>query len=71
MVAVVGGGRWVDDGPVVTSSGVSAGMDMALALIERLFDAETAREISVQTEYTRHDDADSDPFVAHLNSALG
>ena len=41
--------RWVDDGPVVTSSGVSAGMDMALALIERLFDAETAQLIGVQT----------------------
>ena len=37
--------RWVDDGPVVTSSGVSAGMDMALAIIERLFGAETAEGI--------------------------
>lgn len=60
--------RWVDDGPVVTSSGVSAGMDMALALIERLFDAETAERIAVQTEYSRHTDAQRDPFVAHLNA---
>ncbi|HEY6599058.1 MAG TPA: DJ-1/PfpI family protein [Pseudomonadales bacterium] len=59
--------RWVDDGNVVTSSGVSAGMDMALAIIERLFGAETAEAIAVGTEYTRHRDADNDPFVAHLN----
>ncbi|MDA1075484.1 MAG: hypothetical protein O3A63_12090 [Proteobacteria bacterium] len=62
--------RWVDDGPVVTSSGVSAGMDMALALIERLFDTETAQRIAIQTEYTRHTDADRDPFVAHLNAMV-
>jgi transcriptional regulator GlxA family with amidase domain len=63
--------RWVDDGPVVTSSGVSAGMDMALALIERLFGAEAAEQVAVGTEYTRHRDADRDPFVAHLNSLAG
>ena len=33
--------RWVDDGNRVTSSGVSAGMDMALAVIARLY-GETA-----------------------------
>ena len=59
--------RWVDDGAFVTSSGVSAGMDMALAIIERLFGAETADGIAVGTEYTRHRDANTDPFVAHLN----
>ena len=59
--------RWVDDGAFVTSSGVSAGMDMALAIIERLFGAETAEAIAVGTEYTRHRDANTDPFVAHLN----
>jgi transcriptional regulator GlxA family with amidase domain len=42
-------------------------MDMALAIIERLFGAETAEAIAVGTEYTRHRDADSDPFVALLN----
>lgn len=29
--------RWVVDGPFMTSSGVSAGTDMALALVERLY----------------------------------
>ncbi len=61
--------RWVDDGHVVTSSGVSAGMDMALAIIERLFDTETAQAIAVGTEYTWHRDANTDPFIAYLNAA--
>lgn len=63
--------RWVDDGAVVTSSGVSAGMDMALALIERLLGAEAAEQVAITTEYTRHRDADRDPFVAHLNALSG
>jgi len=61
--------RWVDDGRVVTSSGVSAGMDMALALIARLFDVSTAEAVAVGTEYTWHRDAEVDPFVAYLNHA--
>lgn len=62
--------RWVDDGAVVTSSGVSAGMDMALAVIARLFGADTAERIAIGTEYTWHRDADIDPFVAHLNQLV-
>ncbi|HIG44582.1 MAG: DJ-1/PfpI family protein [bacterium] len=60
--------RWVDDGNVVTSSGVSAGMDMALAIIARLFGNETAEKISNGAEYTWHRDADEDPFADQLNS---
>ena len=59
--------RWVDDGAVVTSSGVSAGMDMALAIIARLFGNEVAERIAIGTEYTWHRNADVDPFVAQLN----
>lgn len=62
--------RWVDAGRVVTSSGVSAGMDMSLAVIERLFSKEDAERIAVLTEYTRHTDAASDPFVRHLNELI-
>jgi transcriptional regulator GlxA family with amidase domain len=68
-VSWVEAARWVDDGNVVTSSGVSAGMDMALALIERLFGQEVAEQVAIGTEYTRHRDADQDPFVVHLNAA--
>ena len=61
--------RWVDAGRMATSSGVSAGMDMALALIERLFGSEDADRIAVLTEYQRHTNADEDPFVRYLNAA--
>jgi putative intracellular protease/amidase len=59
--------RWVDDGPVVTSSGVSAGMDMALAVIARLFGMAAAEAIAIGAEYTWQRDASHDPFVAYLN----
>jgi len=61
--------RWVDAGRYVTSSGVSAGTDMSLAVIARLFGAERAERIAAYTEYQWHKDADSDPFAALLNQA--
>lgn len=60
--------RWVEDGAMVTSSGVSAGMDMALAIIARLFGNEAAEAIAIGTEYTWHRDSTVDPFVVHLNA---
>ncbi|MCH8204030.1 MAG: DJ-1/PfpI family protein [Candidatus Hydrogenedentes bacterium] len=55
--------RWVDDGDIVTSSGVSAGMDMALAVIERLYGADTAGMLANLTEYERQTDPTKDPFA--------
>jgi putative intracellular protease/amidase len=63
--------RWVDDGPVVTSSGVSAGTDMALAIIARLFGQEMAEGIANGAEYSWHRNADEDPFADQLNSLAG
>lgn len=37
--------RWVDEGGIVTSGGISAGIDMSLHLVERL----AGRELAVQT----------------------
>lgn len=59
--------RWVDEGPIITASGVSAGTDMALALISRLLGADVAEEVAVAAEYTWHRDPDEDPFVDHLD----
>jgi transcriptional regulator GlxA family with amidase domain len=59
--------RWVDDGDFVTSSGVSAGMDMALAVIERLYGSPEAERIAELTEYEWHRDADRDPFSRFLD----
>jgi putative intracellular protease/amidase len=59
--------RWVEDGNLVTSSGVSAGIDMALAVIARLYGQERAEQIAAGTEYEWHQDAAWDPFVKYLN----
>ena len=62
--------RWVEDGPFATSSGVSAGTDMALAMIARLYGRERAEQIAIQTEYGWHRDADRDPFAAYLDRGV-
>ena len=59
--------RWVEDGKFWTSSGVSAGMDMTLAIIAKLAGEETAELVSSGTEYTWHRDANVDPFASELN----
>lgn len=55
--------RWVEDGPFVTSSGVSAGMDMALAVVARLAGPDMAEALATGTEYEWHRDASWDPFA--------
>jgi transcriptional regulator GlxA family with amidase domain len=59
--------RWVEDGPVATSSGVSAGTDMSLALIARLYGRERADQIAALAEYEWQDDPTRDPFLRYLN----
>ncbi len=43
--------RFVDDGDVITSAGVSAGIDMALHLVARLAGVDRAREVRRGIEY--------------------
>ncbi|BBY65603.1 DJ-1/PfpI family protein [Mycolicibacterium helvum] len=43
--------RFVDDGDIITASGVSAGIDMALHLVARLAGVERAREIRRFIQY--------------------
>ena len=62
--------RWVDAGRFVTSSGVSAGIDMALAVIARMQGVAVAEGVAAVTEYQWHRDADVDPFVRYLNAAM-
>ncbi|WP_238918950.1 DJ-1/PfpI family protein [Clostridium sp. YIM B02555] len=54
--------RWIRDGNIFTSSGVSAGMDMALGFIEELIGKEKALEISKSIEYLWNEDSNYDPF---------
>jgi transcriptional regulator GlxA family with amidase domain len=44
--------RWVEDGKFITAAGVSAGIDMAIALAARLTDEKTARTIQLGIEYS-------------------
>ena len=55
--------RWVEDGKFFTSSGVSAGMDMALAVVADLFGMDTAEQTAKTSEYVWHKDATWDPFA--------
>ncbi len=55
--------RWVEDGKFFTSSGVSAGMDMTLALLEKLLGRKVAEEVAVGAEYEWHNDPGWDPFA--------
>lgn len=43
--------RYVDDGDVITSAGVSAGIDMALYLVVRLAGADRARQVRSGIQY--------------------
>ena len=50
-VRVQEGVRWVDEGAVVTSAGISAGIDMCLHLVRRLHSQELARLTARQMDY--------------------
>lgn len=43
--------RWVDEGKIVTSAGISAGIDMSLHLIERLVSRDLALNTARQMEF--------------------
>jgi transcriptional regulator GlxA family with amidase domain len=50
-VQVVLDRRWIDHGDVVTAAGISAGIDMALHLVERFVGRELAEATARQMEY--------------------
>lgn len=56
--------RWVEDGNVFTSSGVSAGIDAMYAFVSRVYGEETANFLSLSLEYNRVVHWDDDPFGA-------
>lgn len=55
--------RWVEDGKFFTSSGVSAGTDMALAVIAKIAGSQISESLAVATEYEWHRDSTWDPFA--------
>lgn len=56
--------RWIEDGKFITTSGVSAGIDGALAVIERLCGPDLARDVALWAEYERHTNSTWDPFAS-------
>ncbi|KZL71361.1 DJ-1/PfpI family protein [Colletotrichum tofieldiae] len=63
--------RWVVDGNVWTSSGVSAGIDATLAFIGEVFGEANATYISDMMEYDWHRDPAWDPYSEKFNVTGG
>jgi len=55
--------RWVEDERFFTSSGVSAGIDMSLAVIARMLGEQQAEQVATWSEYEWHRDPGWDPFA--------
>jgi transcriptional regulator GlxA family with amidase domain len=56
--------RWKVDGKYYTSSGVSAGMDMALGFLADRHGIDFARNVALEIEYNWIEDKDNDTFQA-------
>lgn len=56
--------RWVHDGCLWTSSGVAAGIDMAVAFVTHFFGEEIALSVTTHIELIANSDPDNDPFSA-------
>jgi putative intracellular protease/amidase len=54
--------RWVEDGNIISTSGVSAGIDGTYAFVSRVYGEAVAHFLSLQLEYNREMDAHHDPF---------
>lgn len=54
-VRVESGMRWIDAGKIVTSAGISAGIDMSLHLVRRLADGELAKRTARQMDFAWED----------------
>lgn len=59
--------RWVADGKVWTSSGVSAGIDALLAWVGEVYGVDRADDLALSMEYERHTDPSWDPFAEYYN----
>ncbi|MCR8843536.1 DJ-1/PfpI family protein [Paenibacillus sp. SC116] len=56
-VEVVRNVRFVDNGDVLTSAGISAGIDMSMYIVERLLGIEAARTATMTMEYPYYESA--------------
>ena len=59
--------RWVHDGKVWSSSGISAGMDMFYAFVATTYGENVAANLARTAEYTRNTDSTNDPFSENID----
>lgn len=59
--------RWIKDGNIYSSSGVSAGIDMSLGFIADLLGYDIAKQKSIEIEYSWQEDATIDEFADIYN----
>jgi transcriptional regulator GlxA family with amidase domain len=52
MLEVIEGVRWVDEGHLLTSAGISAGIDMSLYIVSKLYDDALAEKTARQMEFS-------------------
>jgi putative intracellular protease/amidase len=57
--------RWVKDEKFYSSSGISAGIDMALGFIRDMHGMEAASKIAAEIEYIWNADMENDPFAVN------
>eukprot|EP00775_Hariotina_reticulata_P011636 gene11636-11781_t len=55
--------RWVEDGQIVTSSGVSAGTDMAVYVVKKMLGVAKAKASLKYNEYIANTDQHNDPYA--------
>lgn len=60
-LSVVDTGRWIDDGHILTSAGMSAGIDMSLHLVARLAGNKLAMATARQMDYHWQDSPSESP----------
>jgi transcriptional regulator GlxA family with amidase domain len=51
MTEVIAGKRFIDNGRIIVSAGIAAGIDMCLYVVSRLFGAAVARQTAAYMEY--------------------
>nr|ELR5199106.1 DJ-1/PfpI family protein [Providencia rettgeri] len=54
--------RWVHDGKFYTSSGISAGIDMSLQIVNDFYGLNIATDIAIKMEYIWNQNPKHDPF---------
>ena len=63
--------RWVVDGNIVTSSGISAGIDASYAFVALNYGDDIAESLADSAEYVRWMDPEYDPFSTRWNVPQG